>query len=481
MKGLAREKEKRYPNVEGFRKDIERFLEGRSVSAKEDTTREMVWKLMKRNKAASAATLIFVPLLFVLFGLTLKNYLAYASEAKEKDRRTKEAIPALLKAAQFAVEKRDYKNAMEQTDLVLTYAPGNADATLLRGELLIAQQDFAGARRELENYAKVRPDDLDAKKLAELCQKPRPDDEATSLAFAAVFDKQELYGLEDGVLRRWGKTSAQARSQLLAMYTKQIDRHWPGLGRECLRIDTAGLHFGHGSFPLASLEALRGMPLTSLHLNCGQVRELAPLRGMPLTSLELVNCGATDLTPLRGMQLTSLDLTNCGGVRDLEPLRGMPLTSLSLAGTAVADLTPLKGMPLTSLNLSRCHRLGDVTPLRGMKLTSLSLQECGVRDLTPIVGMPLTRLSVAHSNVNDLTPLQGMKLASLNLAECPVRDVTPLHEMKLVELSLTPRNISKGMDGIRRMTSLKAMGNTWAQPSFTPTEFWKKYDAGEFK
>lgn len=481
MKALAKNPQDRYPNVEALRRDIERFQEGRSVSAKDDTTREMVWKLMKRNKAVSAATLIFVPLLLVLFGLTLKNYLAYASAEKEKDRRTKEAIPALLKAAQFAVEKRDYKNAMEQADLVLTYAPDNADALLLRGQLLIAQQDFAGARKELEKHAKVKPDDSDAKKLAELCQKPRPDDEATSLAFAAMFDRRELYGLEDGVLRRWGKTSVQARSQILVMYTKQIDKHLAGWGRECLRIDTAGLHFGHGGFPHASLEAFQGMPLTTLHLNCPQVRELAPLRGMPLTSLELINCGASDLTPLRGMPLTHLDLTNCGGVQDLEPLRGMPLTSLSLSGTSVADLTPLKEMPLTSLNLSRCRQLGDLTPLRGMKLSSLSLPESGAHDLTPLAGMPLTRLIIAHTRVNDVAPLRGMKLASLNMAECQVRDVTPLQELNLVELSLTPRNITKGLDAIRRMKSLKAMGTTWAEPNFTPAEFWKRYDAGEFK
>jgi len=43
----------RYPNVEALRIDIERFQEGRSVSAKPDTTREMLWKLVKRNKGFS--------------------------------------------------------------------------------------------------------------------------------------------------------------------------------------------------------------------------------------------------------------------------------------------------------------------------------------------------------------------------------------------------------------------------------------------
>src|SRR5262249_40948276 len=58
MKAMARQKQDRYPNVEAFRKDIEWFQEGRSVSAKEDTRREMMWKFVKRNKALSGAALV---------------------------------------------------------------------------------------------------------------------------------------------------------------------------------------------------------------------------------------------------------------------------------------------------------------------------------------------------------------------------------------------------------------------------------------
>ncbi len=42
MKALAKEKPYRYANVEALRLDIERFQEGRSVSAKDDTFRELV-------------------------------------------------------------------------------------------------------------------------------------------------------------------------------------------------------------------------------------------------------------------------------------------------------------------------------------------------------------------------------------------------------------------------------------------------------
>lgn len=86
MKALGKEPAARYPSVESLRRDLELFQEGRSVSAKQDTTREMLWKLAKRNKAASAALFILLPLLLVLGGYTLKNYLALANE--QKPRRT---------------------------------------------------------------------------------------------------------------------------------------------------------------------------------------------------------------------------------------------------------------------------------------------------------------------------------------------------------------------------------------------------------
>src|SRR5262249_37936473 len=56
MKALALKPGARYQTVEAVRQDIERFQEGRSVSAKTDAPWEMAVKFVKRNKAFSAAT-----------------------------------------------------------------------------------------------------------------------------------------------------------------------------------------------------------------------------------------------------------------------------------------------------------------------------------------------------------------------------------------------------------------------------------------
>jgi len=71
----------------------------------------------------------------------------------------------------------------------------------------------------------------------------------------------------------------------------------------------------------------------------------------------------------------------------------------------------------------------------------------------------------------------------LNLMNCfQAPDVTPLQGMALTEVMLTPRTITKGMDVLRQMKSLKTISIGWdVKEKFTPNEFWKKYDAGEFK
>ncbi len=74
--------------------------------------------------------------------------------------------------------------------------------------------------------------------------------------------------------------------------------------------------------------------------------------------------------------------------------------------------------------------------------------------------MPLTFLYCYYTRVSDLSPLQGMNLT---------------------EVWLTPKNITKGIDVIRQMKSLKTIGiSAYRKDQFPADEFWKKYDAGEF-
>jgi len=488
MKALATNPQDRYSTVEALRRDVERFQEGRSVSAREDTYREAVWRLVKRNKLASAFTTVLAVVLVVssLFNFLARRDAENANE--ETKRRTARAVPALVHSARLLANDWQMPEAVAQLEFAQEYDAKYVEARLVKGQMLIAQKDFAAGRAELEEYLRHRPQDVDAKKLVDLCARSKPDDPAFLIAVAEVFQRQKMPGLTFRLLRDF-QQSLEARKPLVALYQKQIEATWPGLANR-LRLERDGqvrLNLHH-SKQVAALDSLRGMQLHWLGLEqCDRIADLSPLRDMPLATLNLGGCGlVSDLTPLQGMPLTTLHLHGCGRVRDLTPLKGLPLTVLSLGNCGqVSDLTPLHGLPLTSLSLSSCAQVSDLTPLQGLRLTSLDLTHCdNVRDLRPLKGLPLTSLNIeACVQVRDLTPLQGMKLTWLNLMNCfQAPDVTPLQGMALTEVMLTPRTITKGMDVLRQMKSLKTISIGWdVKEKFTPNEFWKKYDAGEFK
>ena len=94
-------------------------------------------------------------------------------------------------------------------------------------------------------------------------------------------------------------------------------------------------------------------------------------------------------------------------------------------------------------------------------LTSLKLHDTQVSDagLAHFKGMPLRLLWICNTGITDLTPLRGMPLE---------------------EIYLTPKNITRGLDILRDMKTLKTIGVEWGQ-AWPAAEFWERYDKGEFK
>lgn len=125
------------------------------------------------------------------------------------------------------------------------------------------------------------------------------------------------------------------------------------------------------------------------------------------------------------------------------------------------DLGPLRDMrQLANLNLRSCSMLQDLTPLQGLALTELDLVQCTlVEDLTPIKRLPLTKLLLSYTRVVDLTPVEGMKLKFISFA---------------------PRTITRGINVLRAMKSLKFVDVT-AVRTFAAEDFWPRYEAGEFR
>jgi len=503
MKAMSREPRLRYAHVDELRLDIERFQEGRSVSAKEDSTREMLWRLVKRNQAVSAVLCLLLPALAVLVAISMTNHWAYTREQQEKEQRTTRAVPALVAAARVVANDGQFREALEQIEVALDYDAGNADARLLRGQIRIGQKKWTEAREDLEEYVRQRPSDADAKSLAALSAKAKADDPGTLLAVASVLQRQRAFGPAAPLLADVQRTMKE-RQALLGPYQKQISAAWPGLGSRLTLTKSGQFDLNlNEAVHITSLAPLKGMPLQRLSLiYCDRIQDLSPLQGMPLVHLNLNGCRQVqDLTPLQGMPLTFLDLTSGDRIEDLTPLRSLPLTYLHLTSPLVEDLTPLQGMPLRDLLLAG-ERIHDLTPLQGMKLYRLTLRCSLIRDLSPLQDMPITTLDLRGcSQVDDLKPLARMPLTNLSLPprsrdlsplrgkqltrlslNLYVRDLTPLEGAPLEEVQLTPRVLSKeSIEVLRRMKGSLKIVEVLNGGRYPADEFWKRYDAEEFK
>jgi len=226
-----------------------------------------------------------------------------------------------------------------------------------------------------------------------------------------------------------------------------------------------------------ALFQFEGDQITGAQLTDTGVTDLTPLQGMMLRGLDLRGTAVTDIGPLRGLPLTELYLEGTA-VSDLGPLRDTKLRSLYLSGTPVEDLSPLRGLPLTELNLLGTN-VEDLTPLRGLPLEFLWLNETPVSDISALTHCPLVSLTLHRTLVTDLMPLIGTDLQRLHVGETRVTDLTPVTTLKLTRLIFTPSSIERGIEDVRRMTTIQEIGPTF-ENKMVPARFWALYDQGAF-
>ncbi len=521
MKALARDPAHRYQSVIDLRRDLERFLEHRAVSAKADTPLESLFKFMQRNQGATWATAVALVILLAVLGSAFAVNLKARHKAEEErtkaeqalkqaleqtqiadDERNKayvqqqiaetamkklageiaakldsqtKAAPALVEKARREIERRDFKDALDDIDLALEYNPRLATARLLRAQLMLRDSDqnpkhFEAVKAEIDLYLRNTEDPAEDKALAgqllALCERGCMEGMSSALASALsdILVKQGMNTIADDL--------AKSSADKIKVYRQIVSTKWPGAGKAerfrsdgPARLELDGLR---GRHDVSDLSPLQGIPLTRLLLDGTQVTDLSPLQGMPLTHLDLNATPVPDIGPLSGMALKFLRLS-ATRVVDLAPLKGCPLVELDLSDSAIENLSSLQDMKtLRTLNLSRT-RVTDLTPLTGLDLETLildgtpieditPLRDCGrlltlnlkdtrishidcleglrlirlflentrIADLTAIKGMPLREITLRGTQVADLGPLAGMSLSNLDLGGLPVNDLSPL-------------------------------------------------------
>ncbi len=457
MKALENKPKHRYQSVEELIADIDRYREGRSVSAKEDTPWELILKLAKRNRATTVtiAGALFVVVILMIISYSVNvaerkkaenNLLAFTAEQEQRRQDQKQSAPAWVEKALRSVDYKDFTSAMQDVSQALEFDAKLPAAYLLRAKLRIIEGDYTQAGADLDVYLISQSDDPHAKQLRLLCNNP-PNTESSRLFFDAF--------IEQGASAFASAMTASSEGRL-RVYRQRLEQSWPGTGAgltlendgTCSLTITdrqlddltplAGMPISQlnlSGSKIMDIQILREMPLIQVYLTDTRIRDLSPIKGKPITQLHLVQSEVADLSPLAGMPLVQLSITK-SPVRDLTPLKGAPITKLDLSGTQVDNLSVLASMKLTEVTLNDLP-LSDATPLKGLKLTSLSLAHTNISDLLPLKGMRLTSLILSHSKIFDTKPLQGMPLTTLDLDSTPIADLTGMLGLPLKKLNIS--------------------------------------------
>lgn len=236
---------------------------------------------------------------------------------------------------------------------------------------------------------------------------------------------------------------------------------------------------------IRTLEPLRGAAIEDLSLShCYALEDISAVEGMPLRRIRMTHCRSLkSLHGLEGLKFTGLNLRGCSALEDIRALKDMPLRAIELRECrSLKSLHGLEGMPFKELHLSSCSSLTDISAITTMKVTALHLCGCqSLTDFSPLKGTELQHLNVQHfRNFKSLDVLRDLPLRRLVMHGTPVEDLTPLAGMDLELLFFSPIMITKGIEVLRAMKSLKEI-NINGHRKLTPEEFWKAYDAGEFQ
>lgn len=166
--------------------------------------------------------------------------------------------------------------------------------------------------------------------------------------------------------------------------------------------------------------------------------------------------------------------------RDLSALEGLPIKSISIMGGNIDlfrgemfDLEPLSGLPLESLSVWKTP-LKSIPVFKAKRLNSLLIMGADIFDIAPLRNQPLTDLELWYTNVSDISPLKGMRLKVLHIQGndgSGVSDLTPLDGMDIESLKFDEDCVTKGIEIVRRMKTLKEINRK------DPKEFWKGYEA----
>ncbi len=280
------------------------------------------------------------------------------------------------------------------------------------------------------------------------------------------FDGKMEHKIEDGVVTEF------------RIVTDQVTDIAPIRVFNALRVlDLHGTYTDKPNGLLADLTALRGMNLaglTHLGLGCTKVTDA----GM----VYFKDCKDLTALYLDGTKVSDKGLAHFKDCKNLASLR-LDSTQVSDAGLMhFQDCKDLKYLNLswTQVSDAGLAHFGNCKSLTDLRLNHTRVDDAGLAAFKGCTNLTCIDLSGTQVSDAGLAHFKGMPLTVLHIQDTGVTDVSSLQGMPLEEILLTPNKITKGLDMLRDMKSLKTIGVEWDQ-AWPAAEFWERYDKGEFK
>jgi serine/threonine protein kinase len=196
----------------------------------------------------------------------------------------------------------------------------------------------------------------------------------------------------------------------------------------------------------------------------------------------LKDCKNLTVLDLRGTQVTDTGLAYFKDCKELWRL-GLGETSITDSGLAhFKDCKNLADLWLGSAAITDAGvaNFKDCKNLKYLRLECTQVGDAGLANFADCKDLNLLILSDTRLSNAGLAQFKGMPLRNLWIDGTGITDLTPLQGMPLEEIRLTPKNITKGLDMLRDMKSLKTIDTSLGQ-YWPAAAFWERYDRGEFK
>ena len=227
--------------------------------------------------------------------------------------------------------------------------------------------------------------------------------------------------------------------------------------------------------------------VTEFRIVTDKVTDIAPIR--VFNALRVLDCSGTctdesngqlaDLTPLKGMNLaalTHLNLTNTkvsdAGLAHFKDCKNLTYLDLWQHEGERRGPGPLQGLqepdgPRPGRHAGERRGPGPLQGLQEPDGPQPGRHEGERRGPGPLQGLqePDVPLPGQHAGGRrGPGPLQGHASDGLWIDDTGITDLTPLQGMPLEEIRLTPKNITRGLDILRDMKSLKTIGIGGTKP-----------------